>query len=422
VITVLGPSVILVIAGCASDDAGDEVGSAPVVRDSAGITIVENTAAEPRGVERWMVDTAPSVSIGAYSGDPAYELGYVRGARWLPDGMIVVLNGQGESAYELRFFDSTGKHIVTRGRRGQGPEEFRSINFFGSAGGDTVVAVDWPNGRLAWVSASRGWLRSVRVDEQRLKRVVGDDAYGMVETMAPLQDSVFAVKAFRPKVPPGAPGERSNSFHIIDVTRDRSVDLGRHDDPPRREVRMSSGSRMGSRPVESGEPVHVVDRSRARMCVAITTATQLTCADAAGRRTIIRWVADSISYTAEDRKASEQMLRQSYVLAGRPIQDAEAMLAIREYPTRFRPFQAVQVDTEGNFWIQELWVDAGGKRTPRFRVVSPEGRVLAFANYFPLRVIGSSTNVHIGPRGVLRVFEDADGVPKVGVFRVRRGG
>src|SRR5688500_8959940 len=174
-----GPARLLAIAGlaialgavaCDADSsAGRASGDAFTVRDSAGVTIAENTAVEPAGIARWEVDSTPSVTIGVSMGDSAYELSSVGGVRRLPNGMIVVLNGKGESKFECRFYDSAGAHIVTHGRRGQGPGEYRWVNFFGSVGGDTVIGVDFPNSRLNWVSASKGHLRSSRLDENAFR-------------------------------------------------------------------------------------------------------------------------------------------------------------------------------------------------------------------------------------------------------------
>jgi hypothetical protein len=94
--------------------------------------------------------------------------------------------------------------------------------------------------------------------------------------------------------------------------------------------------------------------------------------------------------------------------------------ARRADPDRYNPFREIQLDTQGNFWILEYARDRSGKVSTRFRVMSPSGELIAFADPFPVKIVGTSTNVHIGRDAVLRTFEDSDGVPKVGVFRIRR--
>ena len=92
-----------------------------VVRDSAGVTIVENERSAPDTRLGWRIAESPTLSIGAFEGDPAYELYQVMDAARLPDGRIVVANaGTGE----LRVFDASGAHLESWGGRGEGPGEF----------------------------------------------------------------------------------------------------------------------------------------------------------------------------------------------------------------------------------------------------------------------------------------------------------
>ena len=64
-----------------------------VVRDSAGVTIVENGRPAPDSRLGWQVSATPTVSIGVSEGDPNYELFGVTGATRLSDGRTVVANG-----------------------------------------------------------------------------------------------------------------------------------------------------------------------------------------------------------------------------------------------------------------------------------------------------------------------------------------
>jgi hypothetical protein len=56
----------------------------------------------------------------------------------------------------------------------------------------------------------------------------------------------------------------------------------------------------------------------------------------------------------------------------------------------------------------------------RFRIIDPDGRHIAFADSFPVRPVGIGSPTSIGGSSIVRAFEDADGVPKVGVFRIRK--
>lgn len=128
-------------AACADAEDGS-AGLESVVRDSAGVTIVENE--QPAADTRlgWRVGAEPTLSIGAFEGDPAYELYQVRDASRLPDGRIVVANG---GSGELRVFDASGSHLASWGGRGEGPGEFGDFAAPWSVEpwpGDSIVASD----------------------------------------------------------------------------------------------------------------------------------------------------------------------------------------------------------------------------------------------------------------------------------------
>ena len=410
---------LLAAAACESGRSGQGSG-APVTRDSAGVTIVDNTKVDPASVPKWSVDTTPSITIGTTAGDSAYEFASIGGVQQLPNGMIVVLNGRGEAKFEFRFYDSTGKHIATHGRLGQGPGEYRWINFFGPAGGDTVIGVDFPNSRLNWVSASKGHIRSARLAENGFQKLLGDDAYGIVETMVPLGDSLYAVLAYRRMPNSSSPFDRGQSYHIVDLTADTALDLVRYDAPPTNRLQLSGGNRVGLRPDSAGRPAHVVDRARVRICALTTSRAEISCIDRSGKRTSIRWRDERVPYTEEDRRADDEATRRTWSAREVTPQDIEKILAAHEPAQHHKPVAAFQMDTEGNFWILEPALDSAGKRRSRFRVLAPEGRQIAFADSFPARNVGLDNSIHIGDDAVLRAFENADGAPVVGVFRIRK--
>jgi hypothetical protein len=410
---------IALIVACQPGDSDGESEDAPTISDSAGVTIVDNSAIDLASIPRWTVDTLPSLTIGVTAGDSAYEFGNIDGVRQLPNGMLVVLSGAGEAAFEFRFYDSTGKHIATHGRRGQGPGEYQWVNYFGSAGGDTLVAVDFSNKRLNWLSASSGYLRSVRLDDNPFKKLLGDDASGMVETMVPFGDSVYAVKAFRRAAAGASPSQRAESFHIVNLATNMALELMRWESPPARTVELSFGPTL-LRPPGAGRPVHVVDRGRRRICALITNATRMSCIDHAGKRTSIRWRDEVVPFTAEDRQADEATVRRNMESARGTPGDAEKLIAARELPERHLPVTAFHLDTEGNFWILEPARDAGGRRSSRFRIIAPDGRMIAFADSFPARNVGLLNRLHIGEHAVFRVIENPDGAPAVALFRIRK--
>jgi hypothetical protein len=99
------------MAGCAESN---DARSAPqsVVRDSAGVTIVDNEMPQPDSRLTWSISADPTLSIGTLEGEEAYQLFRVSDAMRLDDGRIVVVNG---GSNEMRVFDAAGVHLASWG-------------------------------------------------------------------------------------------------------------------------------------------------------------------------------------------------------------------------------------------------------------------------------------------------------------------
>src|SRR5690606_20467602 len=101
----LGLLLVVLLAAC-----GDAQGGAPraLVRDSAGVRIVESMGASWEEGDAWRIAAQPALEIGMAEGPPDYLLDQVRGARRLADGRVVIANsGSGE----LRYYGADGTHL-----------------------------------------------------------------------------------------------------------------------------------------------------------------------------------------------------------------------------------------------------------------------------------------------------------------------
>ncbi len=146
------------VVGCA----GDRRGAPPPVRDSAGIRIVESSRPIWGSDSGWRIEPEPSLDIGSADGEEPYLFSYVETALRLGDGTIVVANaGSGE----LRFFDSTGRHVRSVGRKGSGPGEFgqSSVHIWQTPNGD-IVAEDAGNRRVNVFDSAQGFRATVMLD------------------------------------------------------------------------------------------------------------------------------------------------------------------------------------------------------------------------------------------------------------------
>ena len=70
---------------------------------------------------------------------PEYLFYQAYGGVVLSDGRIVVANS---GTFELRFYDATGKHLLSTGREGDAPGEFRICELAGAFAGDSLLAYD----------------------------------------------------------------------------------------------------------------------------------------------------------------------------------------------------------------------------------------------------------------------------------------
>lgn len=129
---------------------------APTVTDSAGVTIVEYAGWAPESLP-WSVGAEPLVEIGALEGAEAYQFDQIGGVARLSDGRIVVASG---GTQDLRYFDPTGRHLRSVGRKGEGPGEFQSIGTLAVLPGDSVAVYDWNLQRVSFFDPSGTFVRS----------------------------------------------------------------------------------------------------------------------------------------------------------------------------------------------------------------------------------------------------------------------
>jgi hypothetical protein len=149
----------LILAGCAPRQ---DASVSTSVRDSAGITIVENSGEMPTDGGGWGLSPDPVLSVGTFQGDSLYALFQVQGAGRLEEGGIVLANaGSGE----IRFYSAEGEFVTAMGRKGEGPGEFQSPVLVGVLTGDTLVVVDSQLRRLSLIHPGEGTVESVRISD-----------------------------------------------------------------------------------------------------------------------------------------------------------------------------------------------------------------------------------------------------------------
>jgi hypothetical protein len=150
-------ALLVTLAACGAERADS---SGAVIRDSAGIQIVENTAPTWAEGEGWQLSETPVLSIGELEGDPNYQLFQVYDARRLSDGRIVVANS---GSNELRFYDKKGRFKGATGRKGGGPGEFQGLADVWALADDSLLTYDFRNNRISVFDPSGEFVRSFQL-------------------------------------------------------------------------------------------------------------------------------------------------------------------------------------------------------------------------------------------------------------------
>jgi len=155
---------VVLPAWMAACDSPEDAQPPAVVRDSAGVQIIENQAPLWSIDDTWQIETEPALIIGVKDGDAEYEFQAIADAERLADGSIVVADAL---AAELRVFDAAGRFVRAIGRSGEGPGEFRNLGAVWRYG-DSIATWDRSLlritifdsmgnvGRIATLSASSG--------------------------------------------------------------------------------------------------------------------------------------------------------------------------------------------------------------------------------------------------------------------------
>jgi|GEM_PF-975182 len=121
-----------------------------VVRDSAGVEIVEHTAAYIASLPRWTIDTVPLVHI---AGDaPGNAFTNIRAVAQRADGRFIVVEGR---AREIREYSATGVFERQIARGGAGPGEIEYVSRLQLTPEDSLIVFDY-NQRRASVFAPGG--------------------------------------------------------------------------------------------------------------------------------------------------------------------------------------------------------------------------------------------------------------------------
>ena len=335
-------SLALVLAAGCGDQGESTTGSIATVRDSAGIAIVENAAIE--SVQACQLTDSPRVSIGTAEGEEAYQLFRVFGATRLSDGRIVLVD---DGSKQVRFYDSQGIHLMSAGRGGEGPGEFRNPFYLWAQPGDTVWVGDYSPFRFQVFGPDGEWLRTVRPTPQYLNSPA---------VMALLDDgrSVLGERVFSLATRPG--------FHL----REQPVVIHGRDGALIDSVGTYPNGhwgRIGDDPRAPGlytlfDSFARVDAKAFTMAIGHGSEAQLLLYDVR-RETrlvrVIRWDPGDRDVQPSDVAAEYAKLRQSYADMDASLRALFDPFFSDERPVadQFPAFSGLQLGSDGRVWIRE---------------------------------------------------------------------
>jgi hypothetical protein len=392
------------LVGCAAEAPS----AVATVRDSAGIRIVEHARA-PTGLVAWSVAEQPEALIGSLAdSDPAHQFTEVRGVVRLSDGRVVVGDW---GTKEARYFDASGRHILTVGGGGSGPGEVRFLFSVDRLQGDTVIVGGWPIGSRYWFDEDGAFVRG---------QALGPWFPGMLGRTLPDGSLVLDTYAFGSygntieSWAANGPDEDIRPEGVIElVSRDGSwVDtIG----PIRGEWHHKTGE-IGVNYAGHAlpySPIGLVAWSVDRLFVGHTERPEVAAYAMDGRLVqLIRWSPEPVPVRAADRAAFEDD-----VMAGlrRPDQAPHFRRWLSEisYPDLKPPFAAMIADEDGYLWV--------GPSAPvevdevTWTVYGPDGTATATVSIPARHRVLDVDSTHV----VATWTDDLD-VASVGVFALTR--
>lgn len=392
------PALVLgsLVAACGGGDGGEGLRS--TVRDSAGVTIVENGRPPLDSRLGWRVGTAPAVTIGTTEGDPAYELFRVGDAMRLSDGRIVVANtGTGE----LRVFDADGVHLESWGGQGDGPGEFGIMapTELVRWPGDSLMAREPFQSRISIFSARGTFGRALRLQPQSgYKAVVGPlpDGRVLAQTLDSYSGDTPGTELARP----------DREYGILEADGSVNRDLGVFPGSERYFVIAAERRSVAYHPFTRSAFAFVWEDL---VVIATNDRYEIRAYRTDGS------LARIVRRDHEVRAPARADLREA--VARRNPDRPEALAAVADMPLveSFPAFAGVLVDRLGYLWVREYGLPGDADRL--WTVFDPEGRALGL-----VEMPGSFSVREIGEDYILGTRDDALGIEYVESWSLDRSG
>jgi hypothetical protein len=358
---------ILWLAACASG----ERGSSPVttVRDSAGLTIVENDLT--RSSAACTIPATPTISIGTDVGEEPYELHRVMGARRLSDGRIVVVN---QGSQHIRFYDQSGKFLTQAGRKGQGPGEFSAAFYLWVLPGDTIWVGNSPPWQYLIFGPDGTWKRTVTPNPRdenspEVMNVLDNGRMVLAERIIGLRNATGFTMKHLTIVLHEADGTLIDTIGVY--PNGRTGNMGENPSGPWLSPLFESFARASA----AGSKVVVGHGSVPELFI-------YDAADSLRLERVVRWTTPDRTITPEAVAAERKRIREEYP----NLEPAMFRMMIEPQIREDRPvadvfpaFAGVAIGRDGRIWVREYPTpDRASSRI--YLVFDPDGRFVCRAD------------------------------------------
>lgn len=402
-------AVCAILAGCAAADDGSP---GVVVRDSAGVEIVENRMPAWTDDAGWTLADSPRVRIGVVDGDPEYQFFQVRDGILLSDGRIVVLDGGDR---EFRFYDEAGRFLGKGGAEGAGPGEFGYPIAIHRLPDDRLAVWDARDTRRLVFGPDGSFVRESRTTYDAVGGRFGPDY--MIEGFEPLPDGSILARMYERR--------SGDAPRPTGVFRPRMTFLRLADGGARADTIASVGgieqmyTEVDGRPSATvllfGRRAHVAaggDPLRIYVGGAERYEVRAYSPDGTLERVIRRIGPLPVVRAGHLDSARERRLAWAEG-RGRRQQTARALAALPT-PATFPAYERLAVDVDGRLWVARY--RRPGDTTVAWDVFDRGGRLLG-AVEMPARL----RPLEIGSDYVLGVRSDALDVQRVVLYDVETG-
>ena len=402
-VTLVAASILVLLPAlaCQQHDTGTSALRSQT-RDSAGIQVVENPAPPAGSRLEWRIGPEPSVSIGRREGEDPYLLYRAMDATILADGRIVVANG---GSGELRFFDSTGSHLASRGGQGEGPGEFLQLRSLEPWPGDSIVAWFGPRANISVFDSGGNYGRMIEINDGSqpwLWRPASTSVRGSILTVLLLEYADTLVMELRD----GEGGLRTS--------------LGTHPSwEPSVLVDEGTEQEMQHVPTFSREPVWGVWGDLVAIGVTSRYEIKAYGADGSLARIVRREHSPRVP-TPEDVEAYIESQVLLYYPDAPPSQQEDHRRDYRSVPVaeHFPAFTSIMIDKLDHLWIREYDLPREERPAPLWTVFDPEGHVMGFVE----TPAGLWMLYEIGEDYILGHSMDELGVESIQVWPLDRSG